>query len=120
MIEKSNNTHSINNCNNRIATSLIPLLSKKENFVVSPYGIKTVLSMAAEGASGESLNEILSVLGMESLDEVRKTVFALQNDKVKAFTSNNNLKLCKGKEKLELQKDFRRVIKEDYKADIEE
>lgn len=120
MIEKSNNPSSINNCNNRIATSLIPLLPKKKNSVMSPYGIKAVLSMAAEGASGESLNEILSVLGMGSLDEVRKTVFALYNDKVKAFTIANSLKLCKGKEKLELQNDFRRTIKEDYKAVIEE
>ena len=116
----SKNPNSINNRNNKIATSLIPLLSKQENSVMSPYGIKTVLSMAAEGTSGESLNEILAVLGMESLDEVRRTVFSLQNDKAKAFTSVNNLKLCRGHEKLALQEDFRRIIMEDYKAVIEE
>ena len=87
------NYDSINNRNNKIATNLIPLLSKQENSVMSPYGIKTVLSMAAEGASGESLKEILNVLGMGSLEELRKTVFSLQNDKAKAFTSDNNLKL---------------------------
>lgn len=120
MKDRNTNYNSINNRNNRIATNLIPLLSKQENSVMSPYGIKTVLSMAAEGASGESLNEILSVLGMGSLDEVRKTVFSMQDDTTKAFTSDNSLELYKGCEKLELLKDFRRIMKEDYKADIKE
>ena len=120
MIGKSSNPNSINNRNNKIATSLIPLLSKQENSVMSPYGIKVVLSMAAEGASGESLNEILAVLGMESLDRLRQTVFSMQNDKTKAFTSENTLKLCKGNENLGLIEEFKRIIAEGYKAEITE
>lgn len=120
MIGKNSNPNSINNRNNKIATSLIPLLSKQENSVMSPYGIKTVLSMAAEGTTGESLNEILAVLGMESIDELRQTVFSMQNDKTKAFASDNILRLCKGKEKLGLIEDFKRIIAEGYKAEITE
>ena len=38
---------------------LLPLLSENCNSVICPYGIETVLSMVAEGASQESLEDIL-------------------------------------------------------------
>ena len=39
---------------------------KGENFSVSPLSFKAALALAAEGAEGETLNQILSVLGFSS------------------------------------------------------
>ena len=63
--------------NNSLAIKLVPFLSQKENTVMSPLGIKTVLSMVAEGASSEALDEILAILGVENLDQIRETIFAM-------------------------------------------
>ena len=108
------------NTNNLLAINLIPFLSNKENTVMSPIGIKTVLSMIAEGASKESLTEILTVLGIKNLDEIRRTVFTMQEGCCKAFSSENSLDLEKGQEGLELKEDFRRTMTDDYKVKITE
>ena len=118
MDQKLNNLNQKVNTNNLLAASLIPFLSKTENSVMSPLGIKTVLSMIAEGASEESLDEILSVLGIENLDEARKTIFAMQEDNNNAFSSKNSLNLKSGLENLQLDDDFKQTMKDDYKAGI--
>lgn len=106
--------------NNSLAIKLVPFLSQKENTVMSPLGIKTVLSMVAEGASCEALDEILAILGVENLDQIRETIFAMQEDGCTAFSSENSLHLESGMEKLQLADDFRRTMKKDYETEITE
>lgn len=42
----------------------------EENFSVSPLSFKAALALAAEGAEGETLNQLLAVLGFSSLAEL--------------------------------------------------
>ena len=118
MENKLNSLNHAVNVDNHLTERLIPFLSKEENTVMSPFGIKAVLSMIAEGASEESLNEILAVLGVENLDGVRKSIFAMQEGGCKAFSSNNSLNLKSGRENLHLIDDYSRIMKEDYKSEI--
>ena len=99
---------------------LLPLLSENCNSVICPYGIETVLSMVAEGASQESLEDILYALGFENLDELREAVLNVQDVRCKAFSSDNSLKLEKGVEKLEFLDKFKQIMEERYNATIEE
>ena len=89
---------------------LLPLLSENCNSVICPYGIETVLSMVAEGASQESLEDILYALGFENLDELREAVLNVQDVRCKAFSSDNSLKLEKGVEKLEVLDKFKQIM----------
>ena len=100
--------------------NLLQLLDKEHNSVISPYGIATVLAMAAEGASDECLKEILSVFGFENLEELREKVLAVQADKGEAFVSDNSLKVKQGENRIELLDAFRKVIGDRYDASITE
>lgn len=99
---------------------LLPLLSENCNSVICPHGISTVLAMAAEGASKESLDEILFVLGFENIDELRDAVLAVKKVPCSAFSSKNELKLEKGNKSLEILHNFRQILDGRYKANIEE
>ena len=48
---------------NRFALNLLPALYDNASYVASPLSLQVALSMAAAGASGETLEEMLSVLG---------------------------------------------------------
>ena len=102
------------------SAKLLPLLSENCNSVICPYGIATVLSMVAEGASQESLDEILFVLGFEDMDELREAVLSVQAVSCSAFSIQNELVFEKGIKGLEILSNFRQIMDERYKADIEE
>ena len=61
---------------------------KGENLLVSPFSVQAALSMTANGAKGETLNEMLSVMGMQglSLDDINQYNQAI----VKALTEIDN------------------------------
>ena len=99
---------------------LLPLLNREENVVLSPYGMKSILSMVAEGARDESLEQILYVFGFESLEELRENVLAVQDARCSAFNSDNSIKLHKGEENLELLSKFKQILEERYNASITE
>lgn len=119
-VERSETMEKQSNCNLGFATKFLPLLSEKDNSVICPYGIATVLAMVAEGANEESLQEILSALGYENFDELRKVVLSVQDVRCSAFTSDNSLVVKQGDEKIELLPDFRQVMMERYNSTIEE
>ena len=108
------------NCKLGFVSKLLPLLSEKDNSVICPYGIATVLAMVAEGASEESLQEILDALGYENLEELRKVVLSVQDVRCSAFTSDNSLVVKQGKEKMELLPSFRQIMMERYDSSITE
>ena len=99
---------------------LLSMLSEKTNSVICPYGIATILAMVAEGASEDSLQEILATLGYENLEELRKVMLSVQDVRCSAFASDNSLMVKQGDKKMELLPAFRQVIMERYNSTIEE
>ena len=101
-------------------TKLLTLLPDKDNSVISPYGITAVLAMAAEGASGNSLNEILTYLGFDTVDELRGAVVDAIKNPCDAFSSENVVTLRKGGDGAKLCDQFKHVMACQYAADVEE
>ena len=99
---------------------LLPLFDGADNAVICPYGIKTVVSMVAEGANDESLKQILEVFGFDSLDELRESVLDVQDMSCAAFKSENSLELEKGEANLKLLPKFKQIMEERYNASISE
>lgn len=116
----------INNSNDELTkriffpSKLLPFLPKNTNSVICPYGIITVLSMAAEGASEESLQEILTALGFDTLQELHESVLAIQDYNCTAFSSDNSFMVKYDKDKTELLPNFRKIMKDCYNAKISE
>ena len=98
-----------NKANINFSIRLLNLLSESDNSVISPYGIAAVLSMAAEGASDDSLDKILATLGFTNLDELRKSLRSVISEPCEAFTSDNSIMLMKGKSGVELLDQFRQA-----------
>ena len=99
---------------------LLSLLDSEDNIVICPYGIATVLAMVAEGASEESLKEILAAVGYENLEELREVVLSVQDVRCSAFTSDNSLAVKQGDEKMEVLPSFRQVMTERYNSSVTE
>ena len=53
-----------NNAANRFAFQLLMKLYEEESVVFSPFSLQLALAMVAQGATGETLQEILDILGM--------------------------------------------------------
>lgn len=49
-----------------LTINLLKELQRKESYIVSPLGLQMILSMLAEGASGSTREEIVSVLGIDA------------------------------------------------------
>ena len=60
--------------------ALLAAMDNGENYMVSPYSLKVAMAMAANGADGETKQEILDVFGIESLPQF--------NQAVKSFIAN--------------------------------
>ena len=88
---------------------LLPLFDGADNAVICPYGIKTIVSMVAEGANDESLEQILEVFGFDSLEELRESVLAVQDEGCVAFKSENSLELTIGEANLKLLPKFKQI-----------
>lgn len=99
---------------------LLPLFAGADNVVICPYGIKTVVSMVAEGANDESLEQILQVFGFDSLEELRESVLAVQDEGCVAFKSENSLELTIGEANLKLLPKFKQIMEERYNASVTE
>lgn len=106
--------------NSEFVTKLLTLLPDKDNSVISPRGIATVLAMASEGANEDSLFEILGCLGFSSIDELRKTMVDTIANPCDAFTSENAITLVKGKAAVGLREPFKQILISQYAADISE
>lgn len=98
----------------------IPFLSDTENSVISPYGILAVLTMVAEGAKKESLDEILAAVDVRCLEALRDSICSSDRKSDKAFRSENSIVLQKGEERAELLDQFKQIVSERYCATIQE
>ena len=76
------------------SADLLPYMPNDVNYMVSPFSIKMALAMAANGASGQTKEEMLNVLGIDDLNAYN--VFAKEilqrlneNDKVDYIAANS-------------------------------
>lgn len=113
-------TDELPQANISFAAKILPVLSEKENSVICLHGIVAVLAMAAEGASEDSLKEILTALEFDSMDELRESMLAVKENPCSAFVSKNSLKLNRGEDNLELLDVFKQIMANQYHAFIEE
>ena len=60
-----------------------------KNVLVSPYSVIQALSMAAEGATGETRSEILSAMGVRDTADCRMYHSAQQSEHIKLLTANS-------------------------------
>lgn len=60
-----------------------------KNVLVSPYSVIQALSMAAEGAAGETRSEILSAIGVRETADCRMYHSAQQSEHIKLLTANS-------------------------------
>ena len=71
------------------ADNLDKQMPKDKNYMFSPMSIKMALAMAANGASGETQQQILNALGLTNLDEFN----ALSKDLIARYSQTDILKL---------------------------
>jgi serpin B len=95
-------------------------MDQNENYVFSPYSLKSVLAMAANGADGTTRDELLSVLGYDSVDSLNADMKLLneryRSDGTLKINAANSLwvnKTCP-----EVKEDFSEKMLECYDASI--
>jgi serpin B len=95
-------------------------MDQNENYVISPYSLKSVLAMAANGADGTTKDELLSVLGYDSLDSLNADM-KLLNER---YHSDGELKINAANSLWinriypEVKEDFSQKMLECYDASI--
>ena len=66
-------------------------MPKDQNYMISPFSIKMAMMMAANGANGYTQKEILSALGVSSIDEYNQK--ASDSDIITRYNSNKDVNL---------------------------
>lgn len=98
------------------------------NYVFSPFGFKSALAMLANGASGESRQEILKALGYSDIDGLNQAMGMLgkiyntgtvskENTGFGAFVNSGN-SLWVEKSSPQISSEFLSVMKEKYSASV--
>ena len=101
-------------------------LNRKENIFYSPYGINSALSILTNGASGDTLKEILNALSadnIENLNDEHKRFSALVAEKYRGdniFMESNLLLIDKSVIGRGIDKNFKRVVSDVYNSDVRE
>ena len=98
-------------------------LDRKENIFYSPYGINAALSILANGATGDTLKEILFALeadNLENLNDGHKNFSAFVAKNYDNFAEANLLLIDKKFIGRGLDKNFKRVVNDVYKSDVRE
>ena len=93
-----------------------------KNYMFSPLSVKMALALAANGAEGDTKNEILNTLGIKNLDEFN----ALSKDLIKRYSKTdvlclniaNSIWINKDKTKQNFSNDFKSLATEYYNADV--
>lgn len=89
----------------------------KGNTLVSPLSVALALAMTAEGANGETLEEIESVLGMD-IEELREFAYSYMNAESDPQLSIANSLWVNNTEGFRVNKDFLEINADYHKADI--
>lgn len=98
-------------------------LDRDENIFYSPYGINAALSILANGASGDTLKEIISALeadNVQNLNECHKNFSEYAAKNYDNFAEANLLLIDKKIIERGLDKNFKRVVNEIYGSEVRE
>lgn len=101
-------------------------LDRTENIFYSPYGINAALSILANGATGVTLNEILTALDADNVDNLNGAHKNFSERIAKTYSGDNlfaeaNLLLIDKKIiGRGIDKNFRRIVTNAYKSDVRE
>lgn len=90
-------------------------LSQQKNALISPVSIMTALAMAANGASGKTLEEMESVLGAD-IETLNKN-FALQNYNGNGVKTANSIWFRNDKKRLSVNDTFINTVEKTYGAE---
>lgn len=93
-----------------------------KNYMFSPLSVKMALALAANGAEGDTKNEILNTLGVKNLDEFN----TLSKDLIKRYSQTdilslniaNSIWINKNKTTQNFSKNFKNIATEYYNADV--
>ena len=93
-----------------------------KNYMFSPLSVKMALALAANGAEGDTKNEILNTLGIKNLDEFN----TLSKDLIKRYSQTdilslniaNSIWINKDKTTQYFSKNFKNIATEYYNADV--
>lgn len=112
-------TDMINNLTNFSFTALHNIASENnDNIIFSPLSLSTALSMLANGAEGETLNEYLTLLNTENLDELNQLNKKLLN---KLPELDNNVRFHSANalfhNDVKIYNDFSSTLNNYYKAE---
>ena len=81
--------------NGSFAQKLLEKMPEDQNYMVSPFSIKMALAMLANGAEGETLDELVAVAGFRSLEEyndfVKETMQAYSMEQDVAIEVANSI-----------------------------
>lgn len=98
-------------------------LNRNENIFYSPYGINAALSILANGATGDTLKELLNALkvdNLENLNDGHKNFSAFVAKNYDNFAEANLLLIDKKIIGRGLDKNFKRIVTAVYKSDVRE
>lgn len=97
-------------------------MPKDKNYMFSPLSIKLALSLAANGASGETKNEILKATGISNLDEFnnlsKDLIARYSKTDVLSLSIANSIWMNKDKTSQNFSTDFKRIATDYYNADV--
>ncbi len=104
------------------ADKLNAQMPANKNYMFSPLSVKMALALAANGAEGDTKNEILNTLGVKNLDEFN----TLSKDLIKRYSQTdilnlniaNSIWINKDKTTQNFSKNFKNIATEYYNADV--
>ena len=119
-------TRKLSNSVDEFCWKYFATLDRNENIFYSPYGINSALSILANGASGDTRTELLTALAadnVEALNDEHKNFLRFVQKNYRGdnvFMESNLLLIDKAFIGRGLDKNFRRVVNDDYKSDVRE
>lgn len=104
------------------ADKLNAQMPASENYMFSPLSIKTALMLSANGATGETKEEILNALGIESIDDFNE----FSKDLLKRYSQTdilslnvaNSIWINKDKTTQSFSENFKSIAGDFYNADV--
>ncbi len=109
---------------NKSHTTFTDKLNKQmpadKNYMFSPLSIKTALLMAANGASGETLQEILDAADVDNLDEynanIKNMIDLYSNDDTLIFNIANSIWLNSDQTSQKFSDEFTKTLSDNFYA----
>ncbi|XP_074314931.1 serpin-Z2B-like [Silene latifolia] len=99
-------------------------VSSNENFICSPLGIHILLSILANGSTGETRNQIYKYLGSKTLKEINQTaseIMEVVSPKIDASPAGPKVSFVNGswvnQQNTSLRPAFQKLLQTTYKAD---